>query len=69
MTIRCAMCERSFDTEELLEIHRNEEHGSGNARAGEHFACPECGTQLSSTQSLEMHRHDAHGVVEVAQTG
>jgi DNA-directed RNA polymerase subunit RPC12/RpoP len=61
MAMRCAACDRSFDTQEALEVHRNEDHGQVDAQAvGERFTCSDCGAELSSKSSLDMHRHDAH---------
>jgi transcription elongation factor Elf1 len=61
MALRCATCDRSFDTQEQLEVHRTEDHGQVDAEAvGERFTCSVCGAELSFKSSLDMHRHDAH---------
>lgn len=57
MAVSCAKCGAEFDSQDQLEAHDRETHGTPSGG----FICKACGMEFESQEELDAHAKAEHG--------
>ena len=63
-SIQCAVCRKSFGSEQGLRTHRRQVHELRLYKSAE-VACGDCGKLFASIDALDLHSRNAHGGLDV----
>lgn len=61
LTEQCSMCEKKFESTEIVNVHFSLFHSEGakhkmEKRKGKHFMCDDCGSMCSTNAKLKIHK-------------